>query len=142
MRIGEFAKAAGISTSKVRFYEARGLLPAAARTANGYRSYDATDLRIVTFISQARALGFSLADVARFMARPAEERQAKTGLAAALKVKLAEIDAHISEAHRRRDQVVALLEEITVHHAHEHPRAANVLQGLGAEPTPASAAAR
>ena len=112
MRIGDFARAAGVSTSKIRFYEARGLLPAAARTANGYRSYDASDLRIVSFIDRARAFGFSLTDVRRFMARPAEERRTKAGLVDALEAKLAEINAHIAEACAQREQVVAMIQEI------------------------------
>ena len=36
MRIGELAKRAGVGTSKIRFYESRGLLAPAARLANGY----------------------------------------------------------------------------------------------------------
>jgi MerR family copper efflux transcriptional regulator len=112
MRIGEFARRAGVSTSKIRFYESRGLLPDASRSANGYRTYDATDLRIVTFIDRARALGFSLGDIASFMNRPVEERRAKTGLVEALKAKLAEIDAHLIEVQDRRSEVVALLTEL------------------------------
>jgi MerR family copper efflux transcriptional regulator len=112
VKIGEFAQAAGVSTSKIRFYEARGLLPAASRSTNGYRSYDASDLRIVSFIDRARTLGFSLADVARFMQRPAEERRSKAGLVEVLKVKLREIDDHIAEARARRRQVQALIDEL------------------------------
>jgi DNA-binding transcriptional MerR regulator len=112
MRIGEFAKRAGVSTSKVRFYEAHGLLPKAARKPSGYRDYDAADLRIVGFISRGRALGFSLEDIARFMARPAPERRAKTGLMRALDAKLAEVDAHLAEVQARRREIVALMDEL------------------------------
>jgi len=112
MRIGEFAKRAGVSTSKVRFYEGRGLLPDAPRSANGYRTYDATDQRIVTFIDRARALGFSLKDIALFMRRPAEERRAKKGLVRALEAKLAEIDVLQAEVQTRRGDIVALLTEL------------------------------
>lgn len=118
MRIGEFAKRAGVSTSKVRFYESRGLLPDAPRSANGYRTYDSTDLRIVVFIDRARALGFTLSDIARFMSRPAEERRAKTGLVQALEAKLTEIDLHLAEAQHRRSEVVELLEELKAGRAH------------------------
>jgi DNA-binding transcriptional MerR regulator len=112
MRIGDFAKRAGVSTSKIRFYESRGLLPNAPRASNGYRTYDPADLRVVRLIDRARALGFSLRDVARFMSRPAEERRAKTGLVQALGGKLAEIDEHLAEVTARRIEVVALLAEL------------------------------
>lgn len=39
MRIGELAKAAGVSPRSLRYYEKRGLLRA-RRQANGYREYD------------------------------------------------------------------------------------------------------
>lgn len=112
MQIGEFARRAGISTSKIRFYEERGLLPRTARLANGYRTYDAADLRIITFINDARALGFSLTDVARFMERPAEERRDKRSLVEALKRKLAAVDQHLDDVRQQRDRITALLSRI------------------------------
>jgi len=39
MRIGELAKRPGVSTSKLRFYEARGVPLPAVRSENGYRYY-------------------------------------------------------------------------------------------------------
>ncbi|GGX34801.1 hypothetical protein GCM10010383_76320 [Streptomyces lomondensis] len=46
MRIGELAARAGTTTRTLRYYEARGLLPA-RRTGNGYRDYDESDLRLL-----------------------------------------------------------------------------------------------
>jgi MerR family copper efflux transcriptional regulator len=112
MRIGEFARLAGVSASKIRFYEARGLLPPPSRFVNGYRDYDAAEVRIVTFIDRARALGFTLADITRFMSRPAEERRSKHGLVRALEAKLAEIDGHLAEVQARRNDVETLLAEL------------------------------
>jgi MerR family transcriptional regulator, copper efflux regulator len=39
MRIGELSRRTGISTSRIRFYEKRKVLPKAARGGNGYREY-------------------------------------------------------------------------------------------------------
>jgi len=112
MLIGEFARRAGVTPSKVRFYEGRGLLPAAQRSDNGYRRYGVDDLRVIAFIDRARALGFTLADVTRFMRRPVEERRAKTGLTEALQVKLDEIDAHLLEVQARRRAIVEMLADL------------------------------
>ena len=49
MRIGELAKATGVSTRSLRYYEEQGLLPA-ERLANGYREYDERAVRQVAFI--------------------------------------------------------------------------------------------
>ena len=112
MKIGEFARQAGISTSKVRFYEERGLLPRAARQTNGYRAYDVADLRIITFINEATALGFSLAEVARFMRQPLEERRDKRRLVDALKVKLNIMDQHLTTIDDQRRRITAFIAHI------------------------------
>jgi DNA-binding transcriptional MerR regulator len=56
MRIGDLAKLTGVSTSTTRFDEVQGLLPAAARLANGYRDYDRHAVEVVKFIGRARSM--------------------------------------------------------------------------------------
>lgn len=63
MQIGEIAKKGGISVQTVRFYERKGLLPNPPRKASGYRVYADAHLRRLTFIRQAKALGFSLGEI-------------------------------------------------------------------------------
>ena len=60
MKIGELAAATGLAPSAIRFYEQSGLLPAAQRAANGYRSYSAEAVERLRFIQLAQALGFTL----------------------------------------------------------------------------------
>jgi DNA-binding transcriptional MerR regulator len=43
MRIGELAKRSGLTASRIRFYEAKGLVSVTRRT-NGYRAYSAEAL--------------------------------------------------------------------------------------------------
>ena len=40
MTIGQVASGAGVNIQTVRYYERRGRLPRAPRTASGYRQYD------------------------------------------------------------------------------------------------------
>ncbi|KOV63019.1 MerR family transcriptional regulator [Streptomyces sp. AS58] len=63
MTIGQTARAAGLTRKAVRVYEARGLLPEAERSMAGYRLYTLADVKLLTFIRQARALGLHLDDV-------------------------------------------------------------------------------
>ena len=51
MRIGQLARMVGVTTSRIRFYEARGIIAPAARTANGYRDYDAKTAASLRFIA-------------------------------------------------------------------------------------------
>jgi MerR family copper efflux transcriptional regulator len=61
--IGALAKAAGVTTPTIRYYEEIGLLPPAPRTAGGQRSYDDDDLGRLTFIKQCRDFGFGIDQV-------------------------------------------------------------------------------
>ncbi|WP_457634334.1 heavy metal-responsive transcriptional regulator, partial [Oceanithermus desulfurans] len=63
LRIGELARAAGVSVDTLRFYERRGLLAPAARSEGGYRLYDEAALARLAFIQRAKALGFTLAEI-------------------------------------------------------------------------------
>lgn len=63
MMIGEIARRTNTKVATVRFYEQIGLLPAASRTTSGRRTYGASDLRRLSFIRHARALGFPVEDV-------------------------------------------------------------------------------
>ena len=63
LTIGQIAKAAGVPTSTVRYYERAGLLRPTSRTAANYRVYSAGDLERLRFIRAAQATGFQLEDV-------------------------------------------------------------------------------
>lgn len=61
--IGEAAGLSGVSPKMIRHYEALGIVPAAARTAAGYRLYSDADVHRLRFIKRARALGFSMKQI-------------------------------------------------------------------------------
>ncbi len=67
LTIGRLAKRAGVGIDTVRFYERAGLLPQAARTASGYRSYSAADVDRMRFIRRAKGLGFTLDEIAELL---------------------------------------------------------------------------
>lgn len=67
MRIGEAAKAAGISERMLRYYEQVGLLPAPARRTSGYRDYSAADVEAMQFIRRARALDFPMNEIGHLL---------------------------------------------------------------------------
>src|ERR1700757_2357302 len=62
MAIGEVAERAGMSASRIRFYEARGLLPEPERMA-GKRRYTDDVFRRVGIIDAAQRVGFTLEEV-------------------------------------------------------------------------------
>ncbi|MEV7784043.1 MerR family transcriptional regulator [Streptomyces sp. NPDC088106] len=66
MRIGELAARAGTTTRTLRYYESRGLL-SARRTANGYRIYDESDLKLLRQIRTLQDFGFDLEETRPFV---------------------------------------------------------------------------
>jgi DNA-binding transcriptional MerR regulator len=67
LSIGELAQRTGVSTSALRYYDELGLVPPAARES-GRRRYDASAVAQVGVIVFLREVGFSLADIASFLA--------------------------------------------------------------------------
>ena len=65
MRIGELAAACSCSAESIRYYEKIGLLPSAIRQDNGYRCYESSHRKWLTFILRSKALGFSQLEVRR-----------------------------------------------------------------------------
>lgn len=65
MRIGELAQKSQVSRDTIRFYEREGLFvsqPSRQRT-NDYREYQDDVVERLHMIGQARAVGFSIADL-------------------------------------------------------------------------------
>lgn len=67
MKINQAAQQTGLSTKQIRDYEKVGLLPQAMRSESGYRLYSQNDLHRLHFISNARKVGFSLAQIAELL---------------------------------------------------------------------------
>ncbi len=62
MNISVASKAAGLPTKTVRYYADIGLVPAPARSASGYRSYNDASVRKLVFVRRAREFGFSISE--------------------------------------------------------------------------------
>ncbi|MFJ9941657.1 MerR family transcriptional regulator [Streptomyces erythrochromogenes] len=111
MRIGELAKRAGTSTRTLRYYEARGLLPA-RRADNGHRIYDEDDLRLLREIRTLRDFGFELEETRPFLECLRAGHPAGDSCPASLAVyrrKLAELDDLIGRLADVRDTVARQL---------------------------------
>ncbi|MEV7392390.1 MULTISPECIES: MerR family transcriptional regulator [unclassified Streptomyces] len=112
MRIGELAARAGTTTRTLRYYEARGLLPA-RRSGNGYRTYDESDLKLLTQIRTLQDFGFELEETRPFVECLRAGHPEGDTCPASLAVyrrKLAELDSLIGELQAVRATVGAQLE--------------------------------
>ena len=63
MKIGEVAKLSGTGIETIRYYERQGLLLEPERRPSGYRQFDETTVERLSYIRQAKELGFTLAEI-------------------------------------------------------------------------------
>jgi DNA-binding transcriptional MerR regulator len=66
--IGQLARAAGVPTTTLRYYERAGLVRPTTRAENQYRLYAGQTLQVIRFIRAAQAAGFTLDDVRTLLA--------------------------------------------------------------------------
>jgi MerR family redox-sensitive transcriptional activator SoxR len=95
LAIGEVATRSGMSASRIRYYEARGVLTEPERDA-GKRRYREDVLRRLAIIDAAQRVGFSLDEIRDLLGsrdQPAHERLRQLAL-----LKLPELDALIDRA--------------------------------------------
>ncbi|MFB6393972.1 MerR family transcriptional regulator [Polymorphospora lycopeni] len=107
MRIGELAGRAGTSTRTLRYYEEHGLLRA-RRSANGYRDYDQSELRVVHEIRALLAVGFDLDDIRPFVAclrAGNSSGDVCPDSVAVLRRKIAEVDVYVDRLSAVRRQL-------------------------------------
>lgn len=68
LTIGQLANKTGVSRATLRYYEEQALIEPAGRTKAGYRLYDESASKRLTFIQRAQRLGFSLSDIRNMIA--------------------------------------------------------------------------
>lgn len=102
LTIGKLAHAAGVNIETIRYYERRGLLEAPPRSAAGYRRYTPAAVRRVRFIRQAKALGFSLEEIAELLSLRADPAGTCADVRSRVGDKVDAIDRKIAELARMR----------------------------------------
>jgi DNA-binding transcriptional MerR regulator len=108
MKIGELAKRTGLNASKIRFYEAAGLIENVERSANGYRRYPPEAVTMLGIITSAQRAGFTL-DQIRYLMPAGSHGWKHDELAATLKEKIAEIDRLQKHLAQNKAQLLAVI---------------------------------
>jgi len=111
MKIGELAELSGLAASRIRFYEASGLIKAVERTANGYRDYPPEALTILEIIANAQRAGFSLEQIQHLLPTGQGSWQ-HDELVQALKHKVTEIEEMQERLKQSRAQLLVAIESI------------------------------
>lgn len=67
LTVGKIARQAGVNLQTVLYYERRRLLSPTRRSDSGYRLYAPEAVRVIRFIKNAQALGFTLDEIAKLL---------------------------------------------------------------------------
>jgi len=110
MRISALADAAGVSVDTIRFYEKQGLLAKPRRTPGGLRDYGPDGVRQLAAIQRAKALGFTLAEIADLLTLGTDATADAGAVRQRAAQRLAETEAALVDLHRQRDELAALVE--------------------------------
>jgi len=108
MKIGELATRTGLAPSRIRFYEASGLI-AAQRQANGYRSYAEQTVQTLGIITCAQQSGFSLEEIRRLLPGSEQQGWAHDELLASLQRKVGEIEAMQLRLAQNKAQLLSII---------------------------------
>ncbi len=94
-RIGEITRLTGLSADTLRYYEKIRLLPQIGRTAAGTRLYGERDLTHLRFILRAKAMNFSLDEIARLLEMRGDPQHARDEVRELTQQKLQEVERHL-----------------------------------------------
>lgn len=112
MNISQLAKAVGVSTDTLRYYEKQGLIKAPERQANGYRSYSVADAGLLRFVRGAQALGFSLSEIRGILPQVAQGTFGRAEIEQQLQTKMAQIDAHMAQLKTLKKELTATFDAL------------------------------
>ena len=129
MNISQAARQSGLSAKTIRYYEDIGLVKP-LRDTNDYRVFRDSDLHKLTFLSRARALGFTIDDCRALLALYEDESRASGDVKAIARKHLDEIEAKVRDLQAMHATLTHLVAECAGDNRPDCP----ILKGLsGAE---------
>ncbi len=101
MNIGQVARAAGVATTALRYYEREGVLVPKGRSEAGYRLYDQRAVEQLAFIRSAQAVGFTLEDIHMLLDSNGDrQRPSKKDVQALIEKRLGEVEQKMKDLKR------------------------------------------
>lgn len=138
--IGKLARHTGYAVQTLRYYEEIGLMPSPPRTEGGQRRYGETHLRLLSFVRNARDLGFDIPAIRALLKLSQNPEGPCANADAIARDHLASIDNKIMRLQALRDEIKGMLKDC----ASESIAGCRIIERLGdklEEPTRYQAAA-
>lgn len=104
MKVGELARATGLTVRTLHHWEERGLVVPSARTSSGHRVYDDQDVRGVYQVVALRELGLPLDAIGELLS--------SGSFAEVLTAHLNQVDARLAALHALRGTLAAVVDRL------------------------------
>jgi DNA-binding transcriptional MerR regulator len=114
MNIGELAERSGLAASKIRFYEAQGLIQV-ERQGNGYRRYPTQTLQTLQLIQGAQRAGFSLQELKALMPDDSPSEAKRADIVLRLERRIAQIEELQARMDQSKAELRAVIATIKAH---------------------------
>lgn len=111
MKIGELAKATGLTPKTIRYYELHGLIEEPERAESGYRYFGSDDVDRLEFIKKAKRLGLSLEEIKDVLAIHRQKQAPCVHVLAVLDQKLEQVDTVLRDLSKFRQELASLRQE-------------------------------
>ena len=121
MNISAAADAAGLPVKTVRYYADIGLVAAPSRSASGYRTYDDTSIRKLTFVRRAREFGFNIEECRELLGLYEDQNRSSADVKRIASRKLAEIREKRIELQALHDDLSHLVASCSGDHRPDCP---------------------
>jgi MerR family mercuric resistance operon transcriptional regulator len=109
--IGQLAKAAGVNSETLRYYERIGLIVKPARTSGGQRSYSSDDARRLAFVRRAREPGFGIDDIRALVKLAAPGKQSCAEVQSIARAHLTNVQTKLADLARLEKILSAALDQ-------------------------------
>ncbi|MEM9001972.1 MAG: heavy metal-responsive transcriptional regulator [Cyanobacteria bacterium P01_F01_bin.86] len=111
LRIGQVSAQSDLPVKTIRFYEERGLIEAASRTSGGFRLFEPTVLKRLSFIRRSQALGLSLSDIQDILDIADSGQRPCQNVRHKFQEKIVEIENRIEQLKKLKEQLRILMDE-------------------------------
>ena len=108
---GLLSKKTGVNRETIRYYEKIRLMPEPMRSANGYRVYDDSHLKRLSFIRRCRELGFTLKEIAAVLGLVDGGSYTCAEIRDRTKIHLQDVDDKIRDLQKMQQTLINMVSE-------------------------------
>ena len=108
--IGQVAKQSNVSVETIRYYEKEGLIEEPERKESGYRQYKGEAIARLSFIQQAKELGFSLKEIGELLSIKSDANTVCSDVKQLAQDKLDDVECKIKILQRMRKSLKKLVD--------------------------------